>query len=182
MPSHDEKRRQATRTSKVSVCGQLTRRALLARRGRSLRGNRGRWFRSRPATCAGAASAPCQEATPAPSVLEWVGNTRKVTNHGFTSENTESTWRRAEAGCPFHLPSQGRRRHPRYGREVRRQSGHWHRLYVRASRDEPRTIRFRSPTLAGLRLRLRQWSLRLRMEPIGSCHHPQDGQGAAAIS
>ena len=63
-----------------------------------------------------------------------------------------------------HFAPQRRRCHSRHGREVRRQSGHRHRLDDGADRHQPRSLRLRSATLALLRFRRRQRAVRLRVE------------------
>ena len=81
-----------------------------------------------------------------------------------------------------HLAAQRRRRDPRHGREVRRQSGHRHRLDDRAHRHQPGPLRLWPATLALLRLRRRQRAVRLRLEPFASLHHAQNRQGPAQVS
>ena len=70
------------------------------------------------------------------------------------------------------LAPQGRRRDPRHRREVRRQSGHRHRLDVGADRHQPRPLGLRPAALAVLRLRRRQRPVRLRLEPVAARRSP----------
>ena len=61
---------------------------------------------------------------------------------------------------------------PRDRREVRRQPGHRHRLDVGADRHQPGPLGLRPAALAVLRLRRRQRSVRLRLEPLASRRSP----------
>lgn len=65
--------------------------------------------------------------------------------------------------------------------EVCCESGDWYRIDVAADRDLIRSFWVWPTTLPFLRLRCRQWAVRVWLEPLATFDHPQDRQGPVVL-